>query len=259
MPFFDGQTLLFCQAGSPIEYQTPREGGIWRILTQKPELRAHFAQLPRHSTLRYRPWKLAWCPWQDRRPRPLFTGLPADAVECSPAFYREGDVYHVSFLGGVPGPQGLTYFLYQMSGNSLDQLSRPDRVSEQPTRLGFVSARHICTESLDGVRVTERARGLTFQLILPWNHLYRATFASDAPQQLLLSGQDEQGVFRTLQYDCDTGATHEVQAAGPLYKASLCGGEVVFAYRGEGDFEDRHLRRGSASLVSWEGQIRRRL
>jgi hypothetical protein len=249
MPFFDGQTLLFCRADQAVEHRVANGGAIWRMMEDNPRLKEHFADLPRYSTIRYRAWKLAYADWSDRQPRPISTGLPTGAVECSPAFYREGKTCHVSFIGGLPAEQGLEYHLYQMSGPSLDRLGPAQCVLPAQARLGFVSPSHVCIGRPRQLILTDRANNRHLLVDYPLSRVYRVTFCADRVESLLITGIDRHNAETTLLYRLDTNATLEVRAPDRVYKSTLCGGRIVFARRDAGDFEDRRLWHGQFSLT----------
>jgi len=258
MPFFDGSRLVFCRAGEPVEIEVRRGGDIWRRMAENPELAARIGNPSRTSRLRYRAWKLAWCPWDDRRPRPIATGLPADAVECSPAMYFDASGCHLSFVGGVARGAGLVYHLYSMSGPSLDELGPAIRAAQTPTRIGFVGPELLCTGRGSNINLCDRQTGEEQVLTVPLAGIYRATFRADAPQQLLITGRGPEGHHLTVLYDLECDRIEEVQADGPVYKATVYGDRVVFARRGNEDFDDRQLCHGRLRRVPFAGRLERR-
>jgi hypothetical protein len=257
MPFFDGRTLLFCRGDETLQQEYVCRGSIWRTMRRNPQLREHFAGIEQQRTTLMRVWKLAYAAWRDRRPRRLETGLPAEAVECSPAFYRKGGTWQVSFIGGVPTDQGRAYRLYAMSGPSLGKLSPARRVSEVPTRVGFVSPQYVCLRHRGRLVLSERDGGGRFSLRLPLSRVYRASFCADHVDRLLITGLSKAGGICTLLHRLDTDETFEVKAPGPVYKSSLFDNRVVFTKSRADDFEDRELWHGPFELVPSEEKIRR--
>lgn len=257
MPFFDERLLVFCVAGEPVEEEFTSGGSIWRTLESSPALRSHFAEVPRTRTIPYRAWKLHYALWSERVPRRIETGLPAGAVECNPTFYWEDGQCHVAFAGGVSDGRRLVYHLYEMTGPAIDRLGPPRRVREEPTPLGFVSPRHVCYGQRGEIVLREKSSGREQVLQCPLAQLYRVAFRADRPEQVLLTGSDEDGQRRTLLYDLATQATYEVHSPEPVYKAGLCGGRIVFAERLGRDFEDRQLRQGTYQLVPTRHQVQR--
>jgi hypothetical protein len=85
MPFFDGETLVFCRSDEPVRREFECGGTIWERMRTNRALAEHFRDLPRSRSIEYRAWKLYYTAWKKREPCRLVTGLPDDAVECSPA------------------------------------------------------------------------------------------------------------------------------------------------------------------------------
>jgi hypothetical protein len=256
MPFFDERLLVFCAAGEPVEQAFTSGGSIWETRKASSALEQALGNVPRSRTVRYRAWKLHYAFWNDRRPQRLATGLPAHAVECNPAFYWEDGQCHVSFTGGTPEAERLVYHLYEMSGPAIDRLGPPRRVLDAPTTLGFVSPRYVCFGRGRDLVLREKRTNEQRILECPLAHVYRVAFRADQPEQLLLTGEDQDGQPRTLLYDLATDETFEVTTPEPVYKAGLCGDRIVFAQRLGGEFEDRQLRHGTYRLERCTYRVR---
>jgi len=249
MPFFDGRTLVFCRANAPRERTVAHGGAIWQIMDERPHLRAHFAQLPRSSVVRYQPWELAYVDWTNRQhARRIETGLPEGTVHCCPAFYRQGSDIQMSFVAGVPAESGLLYHLYHMSGPSWEHLGAPRRVCERPVRFGFISPHHVCVGGKRQVLLTNRTTGQGLTLSYSLKRIYRVSFRADQSASLLVTGMDERDVELTLLHRLDSDEVWEVQGASHVYKSTVYGDRLVFAQRGDSGFEDRHLRHGPYTL-----------
>jgi hypothetical protein len=235
MPFLNGSTLLFCSADGPVA---------------RADSSARRGQSPRHGARRYRPWKLMYCDWKSRRPHRIETGLPADSVECSPAFYQANGRYFVSFIGGLfhnglGRPDPLVYHLYTMSGPSLDRLEAPIQFSDRRTPLGFVSPRYVC--NLQRGRLCVRRRGTDQQSVveLPMlPKLLRATYRADHLDSLIVTGLDQSRQPQSLLVRLDTKEISEIRTTGPVYKCSIYGTELIHAEQTGRGFEERRLMRG---------------
>ncbi len=248
MPFFDGQHLVFCASDAPRRHPIACRGEIWAALARRAELRRDFFDLPQQCDVEYRPWKLAYSFWPAGRVRRIETGLPPEAVECSPASYREAGQWHVSFVGGLPARHGWSYHLYKLSGPSLDQLRRAEKVVPQPVRAGFVSPRYLCTGGRRKLDLTDRIRGTRFSLACPLQSMFRVSYRADDLESLILSGVDDYGRNVTLLHRIDSGSTHEISSPADVYKPSLFARRLIFARRDEDGEEDRELWEGPYHL-----------
>lgn len=177
----------------------------------------------------------------------LQTGLGLDAIECSPAFYRDGGQVHVSFIGGELTSQRIVYHLYTMSGPSLDELSVAQPVSPLEVRVGFVSPQYVGLGNRS-LLLIERSSGKQFRLSVPFERLYRATFRADDPESLILTGLDRSGQPVTLQFHVKEGTTSQVVSQGPVYKSTLWEDRLIVAVKEDAGFEDRQLKEGSYQL-----------
>lgn len=253
MPFFDGETLLFCRSEEPLQREFEQSGTLWRRLPREKELQARFQNEPSSVPVSYRAWKLYYCLWADRVPFRLQTGLGLDAIECSPAFYRDGGHVHVSFIGGEITSQRIVYHLYTMSGPSLDELSAARPVSPLEARVGFVSPQYVCLGNRS-LLLIERRSGKQFRLTVPFERLYRATFRADDPESLILTGLDCSGQPVTLQFHLEDGTSFQVLSQGPVYKSTLWEDRLIVAVKEDAGFEDRQLKEGSYQLDKLSAQ-----
>lgn len=180
----------------------------------------------------------------DGLPRRLQTGLPNDAVECSPAAWHDNAGWHVSFIaGGIKGNR--LFRLYRMDGPSLDALSAP--VALGMARSGFVYRdRMVIGEVRDRIHITEPAEDQTIEL--PGVDILRVGYRADEPELLLISGRrpDEADPW-TIEYDLTTGEQRRVTCDGkPAYKCAMLGERVLYADR-RGGFEDREVMEAKAT------------
>jgi hypothetical protein len=256
MPFFDGETLLFCRGDEAVQREFRQGGSLWRRLPRDRRLREQWKDTPRTLSLSYRAWKLHFCTWADRRPQRLDTGLGPEAVECSPSMYREGDRIHVSFIGGLPTARRLAYRLYRMSGPALEELAPAQPVAPLETSIGFVSPHHLCWGGR-ALLLQERESGRHYRLSVPVDHLYRATFRADDPSTLLLTGLQKNGEPCTLLFNTTSRETFQVSSDVPVYKSTLWGDRLITAVKEADGFEDRRLVSGTYSLepVAGDGAV----
>ena len=255
MPFFDGSTLLFCQAGQPIERELINQGSIHKNLLRNPVLAERLKNLTRNQKINYRAWKLAFCNWEDRAIHPITTGLPANGIECSPAFYRDGGQVHLSFIGGVPSDRGFTYSLYSSSGSDLEHLEPAKPILRRTAFFGFISLDHICWGLRNKLTLTEKASGKVFQLKTNFIRIFRVTFVADNAGKLLITGSNDKHQYKTVLHDLETKNTSEVSAGGSVYKSSLNADCLVHAKQRKNGFEDRELYHGSYTLTPTAIQI----
>jgi len=249
MPFFDGNTLIFCRSSGMMHANVPTTGTIWKAMRGNKALAQHFKDLPRSSRVTYRPWKLAYCDWNDRTVRPIATGIPANIPERSPSFYYEGGRIHLSFIAGIPTSAGFRYRLYTCSGPDLEHLDKPRSLAKPPLFFGFVSPHHICWGAGNVVQLAEKANGRSFKLTTSFYRVAGVTFLAEEPTKLLITGiLSRNHDPHTVLHDLSTGNTSDVSAGGPVYKSTLHGNHLIFAQKLSGDFEDRELRHGDCVL-----------
>ena len=248
-PFFDGETLLFCQSAAPVQTSIRTTGSIFQAMRRNKVLAEKLKNLPREHPVTYRAWKLAYSPWNDKTIHPIPTGLPGDVIERSPAFYREGDQIHLSFLSGMPTSAGFHYRLYTASGPDLEHLSTPRPLEKPPLFFGFVSPLHICWGAGNTVQLSEKTSGKTFRLQTSFYRVASVTFLAENPAQLLITGLlNKKFECQTILHDLTTGQTSDLSAGGPVYKSSLHGKQLLFAQRSDDEFENRQLLQGEATL-----------
>lgn len=242
MPFTDGKLLFFCQSEETATTQFDYGGIALRSIRPTSRLFQHFQRMPRNVALDYRVWKIYFSPLEKFQPQRLSTGLPSGAVECSPAFFQDQDgMWHVSFVGGVPGRERMRYQLYRMSGPSLAELSRPALVHDWPTRAGFVSPKHIGFALGSELHLKSRQAGDAQKLSVPFVNILRLSFCAEQPEQIIISGVDHNAQIQTLIYQAGTGETFELDGASEVYKPTIFGNRILFAKRLKGGFEDREL------------------
>jgi hypothetical protein len=233
MPFFDGRTMMFCGSEAPVSIQVANHGALLKRLTRDPGLAQRMSGLSAVSHVSYRQWKLYYAAWDDRRPHRVSTGLPASAIECSPAFYHEGGRAHVSFIGGIPGDRGIVYHLYGMEGASFDHLSPAAPIIHQATPVGFAARGYLCYMQAGTLQVVD-AGGARRQITVPLAPVRRATFRADAPQTILITGTAADGSRKTLMFDLESNKMQEVRSNVPVYKSSIAGQQMVVS-RASGD------------------------
>ena len=249
MPFFDGTDMMFCRSDAATDVEFQSGGTIWARMARDPQMAERFKDLSRSRTISYQPWKLFHCSWSDRRQRQqIATGLAAGTVECSPAFYRDADGLHVSFIGGVPTQQCFVYKLYTMSGAAWDSLSAAEPFDDRETRAGFVSSRYVCVGVADRLELTRRDTNELFSLECPLSRILRVTYRADDLDSLLITGVAADENEQTLLYKINTAETFDVRTPDGVYKSSIHGDRIVFAHRGDSGLEDRRLQHGNYTL-----------
>ena len=249
MPFFDGKQLLYCRAGDPINRDFESAGTIWKTLRSNPHLQKRFATLERSRRGTFCAWNLYRKQATGGESQRVPTGLPEDAIECSPAFFTESGTLHVSFIGGVVGPQRITYRLYEMTGASWSQLASAVPALAVETTVGFVSPLYRCFQSRDALVLQDRHSSSTIRLTSPFTIVQRVSYRSDAPEQILITGSSPGNTPQTLLYDVKRNITQEVRTSGPVYKPSLYGDTVYHAQSRESRGEQYELWRDGVMLA----------
>ena len=223
MPFYNNGTIIFCT----------NERIVSKRFGRNPDAR-------RRETP-FRAWKLAYAGWNTKLIRPLETSFPEETVLCNPMFYFEGDLLQVTFLASTPNELGLDTHLYEMHGPSWNSLSEPRILSEEYTRTGFLSPRHICLGGDRELRLIDKTNGSRFKLTTSLPNISRVTFDPDNPARILITGMDHTEWYHTLVFNVDTNELLEFQGPAQMYKACLVGNRVVFSYRESEDIEDYQL------------------
>jgi hypothetical protein len=245
MPFFDGETLVFCESGSTLSQTIQNQGTIWKRIHRNKTLAERFKDLPRSQEVPYRAWKLRYCNWADKQVRPISTGLSADIPERAPCLYKEGGKVHLSFVAG----KFPNYSLYTCSGADLDSLEAPVPMPNRPLIFGFVSQHHICWGAGNTIRLSEKATGKAYRFMADGlTRVSSVNFLSENQAKLLITGHDKEHAYHTVLYDLGTGEVQEVLAGGPVYKSSLHANQIVFSTRLEEGFENRQLCSGDCTF-----------
>ncbi len=256
MPFFDGTTLTFCRSVGTAKVKIPTTGTIWKRARRNRILAQQIKQLPKEQEVIYRPWKLAYCNWNDKIVKPIVTGLPANRIEKSPVFYRERDQVHLSFISGIPTSAGFMYRLYTCSGPDLEHLSTPKPVAQEPLFFGFVSPHHLCTGTMRTIKLKERATGLSFKLRTSFYRVASVNFLADHPEQLVITGLiDKHFHSQSVIYDLGRSTVSLIATDASLYKATAFEDQVIFAQKQDSEFEERILCRSKYSLKPSEISI----
>lgn len=240
MPFYNDGEIVFC---------------VNDRLTTK-----HFGRkygLSRPSE--YRPWKLAWADWAQKKIRPIPVNMPNDAVLCNPTFFRENGKIVVSFIAGIPTEEKLDYHLYRMFGDSWNTLSEPEIAIPEFARTGFISQRHCCIGGERYLVLYDRQKNEWQRLDTSLERIARAIYDPENPAQLLITGPDETERYCTLRFDVDTNDVSEIRGPAPVYKCCLVGSRVVFSYRESEDLEDYQLHIGAATFGPTDEAVSLRL
>lgn len=246
MPFLvDADTLVFCQAGPPVERRFATGPTRWRpSLRQDGPLAAGT-----DNSARYRLWKLFVKAGASGTPMRLETGLPDDAVECCPTVFRKNNQLRVCFVAGLPSASCLAYHLYAMEGDSLTKLAPAQPVWRSAMRVGCAGPDYFCIAEADGFTVAE-SQSATTRYRCSLGRLARISFMAENPGNLLLTGIDTPTGAKTLVYGLRTGVVHEIQAGVPVYKSSIFGKQLVMAQSTGPGIEPYRLVTGPYTLVA---------
>jgi hypothetical protein len=178
------------------------------------------------------PWKLHWAYATVPAMGRIGTGLPEDAIECSPSVSIEDHGLRVSFIGTcratrhpIPGRGSETtrgHRLYVMAGPSVDQLSLAAPVSDEECYCGFSrSDLTVMATGLDGRARLSGSHSGYLETSFGW--LHRISFRADRPAHLLLTGSRFRQLPFTLLYDLETDRVlGEVRVEGKAtYKPTI--------------------------------------
>ena len=231
MPFYNDGMLIFCV----------NESVARRRVDSK-------LQAAGQAETVYRPWKLAVAEWAGKQITPIDAGMPADAILCNPTFHRDSQELHVSFIAGVPFDDGLTYHLYEMFGDSWQNLSAPVQVGNEFAKTGFVSSIYYCLGGEKQLTLLDRRNHERFRLTTSLREISRAIYDPERPTRLLITGINAWGEFLTLLFDVETRDVTEIRGPAPSYKACLVGNRIVFSYRESDDVEDYQIHIAPATF-----------
>ena len=236
MPFYNNGEIVFCVN----DHLTTRHFGRKYGLSEPSE---------------YRPWKLAWADWSQKKIRPIPINMPDDTVLCNPTFFRENGKIVVSFIAGIPTEEKLSYHLYKMIGDSWNTLSEPTIAIPEYARTGFISSRHCCIGGECYLVLYDRLKNEWQRLDTSLERIARAIYDPENPSRLLITGPDETETYCTLLFDVDTKEVSEIRGPAPVYKCCLVGNRVVFSYRESEDLEDYQLHIGPATFGTTDETI----
>ena len=204
-----------------------------------------FAAAPEMSTGTPARWKIHIEPAGGIGAR-LFTGLPPDMIECSPALARLPDGLHLTFIG----QRESEYRFYHMVGPDLARLSpsRPFDILGRPgAHAGTISGAFEAVDRPEVAGIKVSAFGQTATVIsyerFELEEVARIAFEFARPWRMLVSGRmgDER---HTVVHDFKSGETFRVRLAdgGGVYKASIDGDRMAYAERLSEVFEAREIR-----------------
>lgn len=256
MPFFDGKYLLFCGSEHVAQQEFPNRGDIFRRMLKDQGLREHFASLPKASRVSYRDWKLYYCLWASRQPTRLNTGLPQDYIECSPSMYQDAGQVYVSFISGTLSERGPDYYLYTMSGPSIDRLSTAVRAVPAPTFFGFINKKYICVSHQQGISLTDRDTKKQTILTCSLQRILRVSYRAETPDILLITGVGDDQAPKTLHYNPTNKVVDDIRSSVPVYKSSIVGDQLVVAVRSGTAVEPYQLMSSSYSLGESKEKLR---
>jgi hypothetical protein len=249
MPFLRDETLLFCRANEPQEHTFVSEGTFWQRFERDPKFRARFAHVERNQVISFRRWKLWQTSLKDRAMQRLKTGLPEEAVECSPSFYVADGTYHVSFIGGIPTPRWIEYSLYQMSGPSIDKLSKAE-IAIPGVRAGFLNSKYVAIAMGDGIHLKSRKTGEDTLWVCPFGTILSLNYRADEQGTLIATCQNEEEAAHALLLNTDAGATFELDGHQNTYKPTVYGDELIFPRKRDTDSESYELTRRTVEIKS---------
>jgi len=176
----------------------------------------------------------------------LFTGLPRDIIECSPALARFLGGFALTFIGQRDGG----YRFYRMEGPDLTSLSLAQPVEilgRSGAHAGTVSA---AFEAVDRPEVAgiEASAFRQSAVVIPYERfgleeVARIAFEFARPWRMLVSGRmgDER---HTVVHDFKTGEFFRIRLTDGrgVYKATIDGDRMAYAERLSEAFEAREVR-----------------
>lgn len=170
-----------------------------------------------NSEYSYVPWKL------HLNGERVETGLPEDAVECSP--FRFGD--KIGFVGQVPNNRGALITAYYELG---DDLMR----SEVRSRAVARTSDYLAYASSGVLTINDE------EMLIEDFMVTRLSPIDGDNTRMIVTGFNR-GEDRSLMYSIvERRIEGEIVCRGQsVYKCSVRGGEIAYAVRGTGDIEDR--------------------
>lgn len=167
----------------------------------------------------------------------LYTGLPDDATQCSPAAEYEDGMWKISFIAGG-SEESPMFYLYRKYGFEA-QLAIP----VMPADVGFIWKEQTTIASRKS-SIFQFEQGATTQIQLQnIEYLYRITYNPNNPRQLLISGQEHSGNIFSITYFPQSGQMFRVFDGDKIcYKACFWYDECYYAQKKDDEgFEDRRI------------------
>ena len=167
----------------------------------------------------------------------IYTGLPEDATECSPAAECIDGVWHLTFIAG--GAESSRMFrLYHIC--DLDAGSLP--VILCPADVGFLQKNTLVHATRHGPLVIEKPGKVLKITLNDAEYLYRVDFDPFCPSKLYISGQTFTGEIFSRIYLTGKNELYSLEADGvPAYKAAFWKDKCFYAQRNGTGFEDRRI------------------
>ena len=231
MPFYNDGMLIFCTNESVASRKVNRQ-----------------LRVAGPTEADYRPWKLAVAEWTNKTITPIDVGMPDDAILCNPTFHQDGKELHVSFVAGVPFEDGVSYHLYEMTGDSWQNLTSPQQVGNEAAKTGFVSPVYYCLGGEHQLTLLDRRNHDRFRLMTSLREISRAIYDPERPPRLLITGINVWGEYVTLMFDMETQEVTEIHGPAPAYKACLIGDRILFSYRESDEVEDYQIHIAPATF-----------
>lgn len=167
----------------------------------------------------------------------LYTGLPEDATQCSPAAEFDDDMWKISFIAGGSAQNPL-FYLYRKYGFQ-PQMAIP----VMPADVGFVWKNQTTIASRNS-SIFQFEQGVSTQIQLQnVEFLYRITYNPNNPRQLLISGQEHNGNLFSIAYIPQAGQMFRVFDNDIVaYKACFWQDDCFYAEKKDNEgFQDRRI------------------
>lgn len=174
------------------------------------------------------------------------TGLPEDAIECSPTAEISNRKWQVSFIaGGYEANRKL--YLYQIAdleNPSLKKIVRAD--------VGFIWKNKIVFGNRSGELKIIDGDIITTLTFPHAEYIYRVSYNPNKPQELLISGQYSRNIFFSWICDANAKRLQSVSVNGkPAFKAAFWEDTLYYAKREkDAGFKERHIVKSNTYDVS---------
>lgn len=180
-------------------------------------------------------WKIHY--FNGKRFVRLYTGLPEDAVQCSPAAEFADGIWKITFIAGGSSKIPI-FYLYRKYG-----FQPQSAIPIMPAEVGFAWKDQTTIASKNS-SIYQFENGVTTQIQLQnVEYLYRITYNPNNPRQLIISGQEFNQKIFSIVYTPQSNQMFRIYDGNKVcYKACFWYNDCYYAEKKDADgFEDRKI------------------